>query len=81
MIAEPDTAFAKLEAAGFESDMLYERKPLGLTALEKLCGKKKLTELIGQYITKPSGKPTLVPESDKRKAFSQARLAEMFKDN
>ena len=81
VIAEPDTAFAKLEAAGFESDMLYERKPLGLTALEKLCGKKKLTELIGQYITKPSGKPTLVPESDKRKAFSQARLAEMFKDN
>lgn len=80
-IADTEKAFAELTAAGFESDMLYERKPLGLTALEKLCGKKKLTELIGQYITKPSGKPTLVPESDKRKAFSQARLAEMFKDN
>jgi hypothetical protein len=80
-IADTEKAFAELTAAGFESDMLYERKPLGLTALEKLCGKKKLTELIGTYITKPSGKPTLVPESDKRKAFSQARLAEMFKDN
>jgi hypothetical protein len=80
-ITDTEKAFAELTAAGFESDMLYERKPLGLTALEKLCGKKKLTELIGQYITKPSGKPTLVPESDKRKAFSQARLAEMFKDN
>ena len=80
-IADTEKAFAELTAAGFESDLLYERKPLGLTALEKLCGKKKLTELIGQYITKPSGKPTLVPESDKRKAFSQARLAEMFKDN
>lgn len=79
VIAEPDTAFAKLEAAGFDSDLLYERKPLGLTALEKLCGKKKLTELIGQYITKPSGKPTLVPESDKRKAFSKKKLEEMFK--
>ena len=80
-IADTEKAFAELTAAGFDSDLLYERKPLGLTALEKLCGKKKLTELIGQYITKPSGKPTLVPESDKRKAFSQARLAEMFKDN
>lgn len=80
-IADTEKAFAELTAAGFDSDMLYERKPLGLTALEKLCGKKKLTELIGTYITKPSGKPTLVPESDKRKAFSQARLAEMFKDN
>jgi hypothetical protein len=80
-IADTEKAFAELTAAGFDSDLLYERKPLGLTALEKLCGKKKLTELIGTYITKPSGKPTLVPESDKRKAFSQARLAEMFKDN
>lgn len=78
VIAEPDTAFAKLEAAGFENDLLYERKPLGLTALEKLCGKKKLTELIGEHIIKPAGKPTLVPESDKRKAFSKKKLEEMF---
>ena len=78
-IADTEKAFAELTAAGFESDLLYERKPLGLTALEKLCGKKKLTELIGQYITKPSGKPTLVPESDKRKAFSKKKLEEMFK--
>lgn len=81
VIAEPDTVFAKLEAAGFESDLLYERKPLGLTALEKLCGKKKLTELIGEHIIKPAGKPTLAPESDKRKAFSKKKLEEMFKDN
>lgn len=81
VIAEPDTAFAKLEAAGFEGDLLYERKPLGLTALEKLCGKKKLTELIGEHIIKPAGKPTLAPESDKRKAFSKKKLEEMFKDN
>ncbi len=80
-ISDINGAFAALEAAGYGSELLYERKPLGLTALEKLCGRKKLTELIGNYITKPSGKPTLVPESDKRKAFSQTRIAEMFKDN
>ena len=80
-IADTEKAFAELTAAGFENDMLYERKPLGLTALEKLCGKKKLTELIGTYITKPAGKPTLAPESDKRKEFSKKKLEEMFKDN
>ena len=80
-IADTEKAFAELTAAGFDSDMLYERKPLGLTALEKLCGKKKLTELIGTYITKPAGKPTLAPESDKRKEFSKKKLEEMFKDN
>ena len=80
-IADTEKAFAELTAAGFDSDLLYERKPLGLTALEKLCGKKKLTELIGTYITKPAGKPTLAPESDKRKEFSKKKLEEMFKED
>lgn len=80
-ITDTEKAFAELTAAGFESDLLYERKPLGLTALEKLCGKKKLTELIGSYIVKPAGKPTLAPETDKRKEYSRKKLEEMFKDN
>lgn len=80
-ISDTEKAFTELESAGFDGDLLYERKPLGLTALEKLCGKKKLTELIGGYITKPAGRPTLVPESDKRKEFSRKKLEEMFKDN
>lgn len=80
-IADTEKAFAELTAAGFDSDILYERKPLGLTALEKLCGKKKLTELIGTYITKPAGKPTLAPESDKRKEFNKKKLEEMFKED
>lgn len=80
-ITDTDKAFGVLTSSGYDSDLLYERKPLGLTALEKLCGKKKLTELIGDYITKPAGKPTLAPESDKRKAFSQKKLKEMFKED
>lgn len=49
-----------------------------LTNMEKLVGKKKLTELIGDYIEKPQGKPTLVPEDDKRPVFNSA--AEDFKE-
>lgn len=80
-ITDTDKAFGVLTSSGYDSDLLYERKPLGLTALEKLCGKKKLTELIGEFITKPAGKPTLAPESDKRKAFSKKKLEEMFKED
>ena len=80
-ITNTDEAFDVLTSSGYDSDLLYERKPLGLTALEKLCGKKKLTELIGTYITKPAGKPTLAPESDKRKAYSKKKLEEMFKED
>ena len=79
-ITDTDKAFGVLTSSGYDSDLLYERKPLGLTALEKLCGKKHLTELIGDYIQKPAGKPTLAPVSDKRKAFSKKKLEEMFKE-
>ena len=48
----------------------FEKKLLGITALEKLLGKNKFNELIGQYVIKPPGKPTLVPESDKREAMN-----------
>lgn len=54
------------EAVSNEGKDPYEKKLLGITALEKLLGKAKFVELIGPYVIKPAGKPTLVPESDKR---------------
>lgn len=64
-----------LTGAGYDEAMLYERKLLGLTAMEKLVGKKKLTETLGDLIIKPAGKPVLVPESDKREALNTAEQA------
>lgn len=61
-----------LKAAGFDEAMLYERKLYGITAMEKIVGKKKLTETLGELIVKPAGRPTLVPESDKREAIETA---------
>ncbi|MDI9551722.1 MAG: DUF2800 domain-containing protein [Bacteroidota bacterium] len=50
----------------------YERKLLGITAMQKLLGKARFEELLAAYIEKPQGKPTLVPESDKRPAMNTA---------
>lgn len=61
-----------LKAAGYDEAMLYERKLYGITAMEKIVGKKKLTETLGELIVKPQGKPTLVPESDKREELKTA---------
>ena len=55
-----------LKAAGYDEAMLYERKLYGISAMEKIVGKKRLTETLGDLIMKPAGKPVLVPESDKR---------------
>ncbi|MBQ3893688.1 MAG: DUF2800 domain-containing protein, partial [Clostridia bacterium] len=52
-----------VNAAGYDP---YSHKVLGLTEMQKLLGKQKFNELLAEYIVKPQGKPTLVPESDKR---------------
>jgi len=65
-----------VEHAGYDP---YERKVLGVTAMQKLLGKSRFDELLSPYIEKPQGKPALVPESDKRPAMSTA--AADFKEN
>ena len=51
----------------------YEKKLLGITAMQKLLGKSRFDELLTAYIEKPQGKPTLVPDSDKRSAMNTAK--------
>ena len=61
---------AAVESAGFEP---YEKKLLGITALQKLLGKSRFEELLAPYIEKPQGKPTLVRSSDKRPEWNTAK--------
>lgn len=58
-----------VSAAGFDP---YEHKVLGITAMTSLLGKKRFEEILGSYIEKPKGKPTLVPKSDNRPAIQTA---------
>lgn len=59
-----------VENAGFDP---YEKKVIGITAMQKMLGKSRFDELLSSFIEKPQGKPTLVPESDKRPAINTAK--------
>lgn len=61
---------AAVEGAGFDP---YEKKLLGITAMQKLLGKSRFEELLTPYIEKPQGKPTLVRSSDKRPEWNTAK--------
>ena len=64
---DTDAVAAAVTDAGYDP---YEKKLMGVTAMTKLLGTKKFNSLLGSLIEKPKGKPTLVPESDKRPAWT-----------
>lgn len=49
---------------------IYRQSLITLTEMERLMGKTKFKEVLGDLIIKPKGKPTLVPLSDKRQALN-----------
>jgi len=51
----------------------YEKKLLGITAMEKFLGKKKFNEVLSGLVMKPQGKPVLAPNSDTRPEFNTAK--------
>lgn len=76
---DADAAFEKLVASGIDEAVLYERRPLTLAQTEAVIGKKLFTELVGDMVVKPPGKPTLAPEADKRPAVTNAaKAADVF---
>jgi hypothetical protein len=78
-ITNPTAVMELLDKEGFAKEAYIKPTELrSITDLEKLIGKKRFGAICAEYINKPQGKPTLVPESDKRPAFNQA--ADDFKD-
>ena len=64
---DENAVIAAVTDAGYDP---YEHKILGVTAMTSLLGKKQFNDILGGLITKPQGKPTLVPGSDKRPAMT-----------
>lgn len=77
-ITDKKTAAVRLVANGFPQEaILSEPELIGITALEEVVGSKKVfTELLGDLIAKPVGKPTLVAVSDKRPEWKPANTAD-----
>lgn len=67
-----DEAFTHLQANGIDGAMLYEKVPLTAPKLEKALGKKEFNALVGDYVVKYPGKPTLALATDKRSEFNSA---------
>jgi|SRR6478752_1052492 len=70
-----------LKKAGHSESAFTITQLLGIGGMEKLLGKQGFTKLLGKFVEKPEGAPTLVPETDKRKAINgKDGLIKAFKD-
>lgn len=81
--SKPDSEVAKiLTDNGYQESDILVHKLKGITDIEKLLGKKTFAEVLGSYVVKPPGKPTLVCSEDKRPAINSAMQAqEDFKND
>lgn len=71
-----DAAFAAARAAGIPDEMLYDKKPVSVAALEKIMKKKPFADAMGTYTIKPPGDPVLAKADDRRPAITNKPTAE-----
>ena len=65
----------------YPKEEITSTKLNGITSIEKLLGKDKFLDILGEYVVKPQGAPTLVEEADKRPALGSVMQAKSdFKD-
>ena len=82
-ITEPIKAAQALLAADYEASEIYRPQELKtITDLTKLLGRNGFNEIVGPFVVKPPGKPTLAPLSDPRKPMELNTVtAEDFDDD
>lgn len=59
-----DTLYSRFPE--LSDDQIFDTKLVSISQIEKLLGKKVVQEKLNDVIIKPQGKPTLVPDTDKR---------------
>lgn len=68
--ANEETVIDALTRDGFPEEIIFERKLLGITAMEKAIGKKDFNRVLEGLIVKPAGAPTIAPISDARPVYN-----------
>ena len=81
--ADENQVEAALTKEGYKEEEIYTKSLLGITAMEKLLGKKHFNVMLGELVEKPAGSPTLVLETDKREPYKspQADFQTIEEDN
>lgn len=75
---DEDEVIKKAKEHGYTD--IFKTSLITLTEMQKLMGKKKFEELLGDLIIKPKGKLTLVPESDKRQKINVTNAKNEFNE-
>lgn len=73
---DADAVASRLIDNGYDAALIYRpRELLTITEMERLLKKSNFTQLLGDLVDKPEGKPTLVPDSDPRPSISATASA------
>ena len=75
---DEDTVAQKAVESGYKD--IYRKSLIPLTEMQKLMGKTKFEEILGDLVVKPPGKPTLVPKTDKRVAMNVTSAKNEFNE-
>ena len=73
--SDEDAVISTLSESGYDIDDYMDRKLKSITKMKESLGIDKFNELLGKLLIKPQGKPTLVPETDKRPEMGSAASA------
>ena len=57
---------------------IFKKSLIPITEMEKLMSKKEFNRILGALVEKPQGRPTLVPDSDKRPALTNTGAGDDF---
>ena len=74
---DEDAVAKAAKEAGYKD--IYRQSRITLTEMQRLMGKATFEKVLGDLIYKPPGKPTLVPDSDKREAMHISDAKNEFK--
>lgn len=75
---DADIVAKAAKEAGYSD--IYKKSLIPLTEMQKLMGKTKFEEILGSLIIKPPGKPTLVPDADKRRPINVSSAKNEFNE-
>ena len=75
---DEDSVIEKAKENGYTD--IFKTSLITLTEMQKLMGKKKFEDILGDLIIKPPGKLTLVPNSDKRQKVNVTNAKNEFNE-